>query len=256
MPAARDLTGLKGVRVQILNVPLTDPNTLYIGLNDRDKAWHDLYKLSLATGEKTLVRQNNDRIGSWVFDWNDQLRLAARSNPDGSTEWLRVEGAQLTPFYKTTIDEQSNVEGFAKDNQRVYLATNRGGARDLAEIVLLDPATGQEQPYQADPLKRVDVGELMLSEKTHEPVYVGFEDDRLRRVWKDKAFEQDFANVSRSCRGWTCARYRTPPTSGYGCSRPARPPSPAWPTSSTAKPSSSPSSTKHGPSCTPPTWPT
>ncbi|WP_460610017.1 S9 family peptidase [Hymenobacter terrigena] len=200
VPAARDLTGLKGVRVQIINAPLTDPNTLYIGLNDRDKAWHDLYKLNLTTGEKTLVRQNTDRIGDWVFDWNDQLRLAARSNPDGSTEWLRVEGEKMTPFYKTTIDEQSAVEGFAKDNQHVYLATNKG-PRNLAEIVLLDPATGQEQPYQADPLKRVDVGSLALSEKTHEPVFVSFEDDRMRRVWKDKAFEQDFAVVSKQLPG-------------------------------------------------------
>ena len=201
VPAARDLTGLKGVQVQILNVPLTDPNTLYIGLNDRDKAWHDLYKLNLATGEKTLMRPNTDRISSWVFDWNNQLRLAARANPDGSTEWLRVEGNQLAPFYKTSIDELSAVEGFAKDNQHVYLTTNRGAARNLTEIVLLDPATGQEQPYQADPLKRVDVGGLVLSEKTHEPVFVSFEDDRLRRVWKDKAFEQDFANVGRQLPG-------------------------------------------------------
>ena len=201
VPAARDLTGLKGVQVQIINAPLTDPNTLYIGLNDRDKAWHDLYKLNLTTGEKILVRQNNDRIGDWTFDWNDQLRLAARSNPDGSTEWLRVEGEKMTPFYKTSIDEQSAVEGFAKDNQHVYLTTNKGAARNLAEIVLLDPATGQEQPYQADPLKRVDVGGLTLSEKTHEPIFVRFEDDRMRRVWKDKAFEQDFATVSRQLPG-------------------------------------------------------
>ena len=201
VPAARDLTGLKGVRVQVINVPLSDPNTLYIGLNDRDKAWHDLYKLNLTTSEKTLVRQNTDRIGDWTFDWNDQLRLAARSNPDGSTEWLRVDGEKMTSFYKTSIDEQSAVEGFAKDNQHVYLSTNKGTARDLAEIVLLDPATGQEQPYQADPLKRVDVGGLVLSEKTHEPVFVSFEDDRMRRVWKDKAFEQDFAAVSRQLPG-------------------------------------------------------
>jgi len=201
VPAARDLTGLKGVRVQIENVPLTDPNTLYIGLNDRDKAWHDLYKLNLTTGEKSLVRQNTDRIESWVFDWNDQLRLASRSNPDGSTEWLRLEGDKLTPFYKTSIDEQSGVVGFAKDNQHVYLVTNRGQARNLAEIVLLDPATGQEQPYQADPLKRVDVGNLAISERTREPIFVSFEDDRMRRVWKDKAFEADFNAVGRQLPG-------------------------------------------------------
>ena len=201
VPAARDLTGLKGVRVQIVRVPLSDPNTLYIGLNDRDKAWHDLYKLNLSTGGKTLVRQNTDRIESWEFDWNDQLRLASRSNPDGSTEWLRVEGEKLTPFYKSSIDEQSAVAGFAKDNQHVYMVTNRGQARNLAEIVLLDPATGQETPYQADPLKRVDVENLTISEKTHEPIFVSFEDDRQRRVWKDKSFETDFKLISTKLPG-------------------------------------------------------
>ena len=201
VPAARDLTGLKGVRVQIVSVPLSDPNTLYIGLNDRDKAWHDLYKLNLSTGGKTLVRQNTDRIESWEFDWNDQLRLASRSNPDGSTEWLRVEGEKLTPFYKSSIGEQSAVAGFAKDNQHVYMVTNRGQARNLAEIVLLDPATGQETPYQADPLKRVDVENLTISEKTHEPIFVSFEDDRQRRVWKDKSFETDFKLISTKLPG-------------------------------------------------------
>lgn len=201
VPAARDLTNLKGVRVQIINAPLSDPNTLYIGLNDRDKAWHDLYKLNLTTGEKTLVRQNTDRLGAWVFDWNDQLRLASRSNPDGSTEWLRVEGEKMTPFYKTSIDEQSNIVGFAKDNRRVYVVTNQGKGRNLAEIVLLDPTTGKEEVYQADPQKRVDVGGLVLSEKTHEPVYVSFEDDRMRRVWKDKGFEADFQKASAQLPG-------------------------------------------------------
>ncbi|MFD1466801.1 S9 family peptidase [Hymenobacter caeli] len=201
VPPARDLTGLKGVRVIIYQVPLTDPNALYIGLNDRDKAWHDLYKLDLRTGQKTLVRQNNDRLTGWVFDWNDQPRLASRSNPDGNTEWLRVAGDQLTPFYRTTLNEESSVVGFAKDNQRIYLTTNQGAARDLSEIVLLDPDTGQETPFAADPLHRVDAGELVLSEKTHEPIYLDYTDDRLRRTWLDKGFEKDFKTVAAQLPG-------------------------------------------------------
>ncbi|UYZ61526.1 S9 family peptidase [Hymenobacter weizhouensis] len=201
VPAARDLTGLKGVRVQLYHVPKTDPNALYVGLNDRDKAWHDLYKLNLATGQKTLVRQNNDRITGWVFDWNDQLRLASRSAPDGSTEWLRVEADKLTPIYQTTLEEQSAVVGFHKDNQRVYLITNCGAARDLSEVVLFNVATQKEEPLDADPLKRVDVGGLMLSEKTHEPIFVAYQDDRLRRVWKDKSYEQDFRKIQAQVPG-------------------------------------------------------
>src|SRR5215813_4717507 len=51
-PPSRDLTGLKAVRVLIVDVPKHDPDIIYIGLNDRDKAWHDLYKLKLSTGDK------------------------------------------------------------------------------------------------------------------------------------------------------------------------------------------------------------
>src|SRR5689334_705681 len=51
-PPSRDLTGLKGVRVYIYALPKHDPDVLYMGLNDRDKAWHDLYKLSISTGQK------------------------------------------------------------------------------------------------------------------------------------------------------------------------------------------------------------
>jgi len=78
-PASRDMTGLKGVRVELVELPKSDPDTIYIGLNDRDKAWHDLYKLKISTGEKTLMRKNTERIAGWVFDRQGNLRLAERS---------------------------------------------------------------------------------------------------------------------------------------------------------------------------------
>ncbi|KAF0223628.1 MAG: dipeptidyl aminopeptidase/acylaminoacyl-peptidase [bacterium] len=42
VPKSRNLTDLKGVRVFIYSVPESDPDLLYVGLNDRDPAWHDL----------------------------------------------------------------------------------------------------------------------------------------------------------------------------------------------------------------------
>ncbi len=61
-----------------------------MGLNDRDKAWHDLYRLRISTGERTLVRANTERITGWVFDNKDQLRLVSRSAENGDTEILAV----------------------------------------------------------------------------------------------------------------------------------------------------------------------
>lgn len=200
VPTARDLTGLKGVRVQIYEVPKNDPNTMYVGLNDRDKAWHDLYKLNIATGEKTLLRKNTDRINGWNFDWDYKLRLATRSAEDGSTEILRVDADKLTKIYSTNIYETSYIAGPHKDNKRFYVVTNKGD-RDLQQLVLLDPATGNEELVETDPLKRVDFGSISISDLTHEPIYTAYTDDRLRRYWKNKAYEADFATIQKKFPG-------------------------------------------------------
>src|SRR5947199_6946613 len=90
VPAARNLSDLKGVRAQIVDVPRNEPDMLYVALNDRDKAWHDLYKVKISSGERTLMRQNTDRITGWVFDLKGQLRMATRVTDKGDTEVLRV----------------------------------------------------------------------------------------------------------------------------------------------------------------------
>ena len=198
VPMARDLTNLKGVRVYIYNVPKTDPNTLYIGLNDRDNAWHDLYKLNITTGQKTLILKNTDRLGGYNFDWTDKLRLASRSADDGGTEIMRVEpNGKLTKIYSANLSEGAGAVGFTKDNKRVYLETNVGNARDLTEVVLMDPETGKEELFERDPQQRVDFGSLALSDVTHEPIYTSYEDDRQRYNWKDKSFEADYTLIKK-----------------------------------------------------------
>jgi hypothetical protein len=78
IPAARNLTEGKNVRAFIQGVPRSEPDAIYVGLNDREPAWHDLYKVSISTGEKTLIRKNTDRLQGYVFDNTDKLRLATR----------------------------------------------------------------------------------------------------------------------------------------------------------------------------------
>ena len=67
VPAARNLTDLKGVRAAIYDVPKTDPDIIYVGLNDLDKAWHDLYRVRISTGDRTLLRKNTERLSGWSF---------------------------------------------------------------------------------------------------------------------------------------------------------------------------------------------
>lgn len=188
-PPSRDLTGLKGVRVMLVEAPKTDSDILYIGLNDRDKAWHDLYKLKISTGEKTLVRKNTDRITGWSFDVKGQLRLATRSADNGDTEVLRVDADKFTQIYSCSVFETCGPLHFQPDGKRVYMETNKGG--DLVSLVLFDPETGKTEMVESDPLGKVDFGGALFSEKTEELVETWYTAARTKTYFKDKAFGDD-----------------------------------------------------------------
>jgi dipeptidyl aminopeptidase/acylaminoacyl peptidase len=191
-PTPRDLTGLKGIRVQLVSLPKNDPDTIYIGLNDRDKAWHDLYKLKISTGEKALVRKNTERIVGWEFDLQGNLRLASRSAENGDTEILRVDSDKFTKIYSCNVFESCNTVRFQKDGKRAYMETNKGADVDLSALVLFDPLSGKTETVESDPLKKVDFGSATFSEATDELALTSYQDDRTRRYFKDKGFEADF----------------------------------------------------------------
>src|SRR5580700_8794542 len=205
-PASRDLTGLKGIRVQLVNVPKNDPDIIYIGLNDRDKAWHDLYKLKLSTGEKTLVRKNTERIVGWDFDLQGNLRLASRSAENGDTEILRVDSDKFTQIYSCNVFESCGTLRFQKDGKQAYMETNKGADVDLSALVLFDPASGKTEMVESDPLKKVDFGGAVFSEATDELAMTTYEDDRVRRYFKDKTFEADFKWLAEKLPGKEVSR--------------------------------------------------
>src|SRR2546426_4793624 len=145
VPTARNLTDVKGVRAVIYAVPRSEPDVIYVGINDRDKAWHDLYKVKISTGERTLLRQNTERITGWVFDLKDQLRLATRSAENGDTEVLSVSDKGFTKVYSCNVFETCGPVRYHKDGERVYFETNKGAATDLVQLMLFNPITGKEE---------------------------------------------------------------------------------------------------------------
>ncbi|MFZ0062778.1 MAG: S9 family peptidase [Pyrinomonadaceae bacterium] len=193
VPAARNLTNSQKVRTFIYNVPRSDPDSVYVGLNDREPAWHDLYKVKISTGERTLVRQNTDRLTGWVFDNKDTLRLAMRTPPSGDTEILRFDAdGKSTKVYSCTVFETCNPVTFHKDNRRVYMVSNKGDGVDLIRLVLFDPETGKEEAVESDPMGRVDLGNAFFSEVSNDLIFTQYIDDRRRYYFKDKAFEADY----------------------------------------------------------------
>ena len=201
VPAARNLTDVKGIRAIIYSVPRNEPDAIYVGINDRDPAWHDLYKVKISTGERTLIRKNTERITAYYFDLKDQLRLATRSAENGDTEVLRVDADKFTKVYSCSVFESCGPIRYHKDGERVYFQTNKGADVDLVRLELFNPATGKEEVVESDPMKRVDFGNASFSEVTDDLIATAYNDERERIYWKDKNFEADYKNLQKQLPG-------------------------------------------------------
>ncbi len=192
VPQARNLTEGVGARAQIYQVSKINPELIWVGLNDRDPAWHDLYRLNLSTGERTLIRKNTARIARWIFDLKDQLRLAVRSSECGEIEVLRIDQDGFTRIYQCDVLETCRVLRLHPDEQRVYMVTNRG-ERDLSRLCLVDVANGEEEFVESDPKGRVDFGQAIFSEATDNLVGTAYVDERVRFHWQDKTFQANYS---------------------------------------------------------------
>ena len=200
VPPARNLTEGKKVRANIQSVPKSDPDSIYVGLNDRDPAWHDIYKVSISTGKKTLVKKNEDRLQGLIFDHADKIRLSVRSAKNGDTEILSLDGDKPKMIYSCNVFETCAPIRFHKDNNSVYIQTNKGD-RDLVQLVLLDVKTGKETFIEEDSNKRVDFGNAIFSDVSNELLGTVYNDDKVRVNWKDKKYERDYKWLQKKLPG-------------------------------------------------------
>lgn len=184
VPESRNLTPMKDVTVNISHVSQNNPDMLMVSINDRDKAWHDLYKLTISTGKLEKMYENTDRITSYGFDWDDNLRLLYKTDEQGNTIMYHIQNDKLTPIYETNVNEQASAVNWNEDNSKFYLMTNKGDL-DLTTLYLMDPITKEMELIESDPEGKVDMSALVLDRNTRKMVLTAYTDDKTRYYWKD-----------------------------------------------------------------------
>jgi len=197
VPASRNLTPVDGVLAQIYSVPKNAPDVILVGMNDRDPRFHDIYKVDIATGERVLVKQNDEGVGYWMFDLEGDLRLAYRQLPDGGTELLRVDLEGLKQILTCTYEEDISPIGFHKDRLHFYLSTNKGD-RDLAELMLMDVETGEIKLVEKDPENEVDFGNAVFHPETDELIATAYVGDRVRVYPQTDETKKMWANLKKA----------------------------------------------------------
>jgi dipeptidyl aminopeptidase/acylaminoacyl peptidase len=208
--ARRDLTPLAGVQAQVLGVSPKHPNLIAVGLNDRDKSWHDLWHVDMATGERRLVRENRDRISGYLVDRDLLPRLVTRSAPDGGDIVYAVRGEKLDSLEPVlTVPFADNLttgpQHLTADGRAYYLESSIG--RDRAALFRVDLATGA-QALVAEHAK-ADVGSALVDPGTLEVAAVSATHVRQEWIaidpragadlaWLKEEIKSDFGIVSQT----------------------------------------------------------
>jgi dipeptidyl aminopeptidase/acylaminoacyl peptidase len=204
--AERDLTPFDKVQARIEQVSPRFPGEILISINDRDPQLHDVYRVNLTTGERTLVQKNEGYVG-FAFDDDYRLHLAVRFTPDGGMEILKAAKEGFAPFATVPPADSltTNPIGFDKSGETLYLLDSRG--RDTSALTKVALATGKGEVVFADP--RADVANVLVhpTERTLQAVSSNY----LREEWKvlDPAIAADFEALGRAAKGEFAIASRT-----------------------------------------------
>jgi len=192
VPEARNLTDLDGVRAMIIAVPRNTPDRILVGLNDRDPALHDVYAVSISTGERELLIQNDLNVAGWSADLEGQVRLAMRQTSEGGTEILEVNNGELGEVvYECSWLESCGPMNFHPDGQSVWFMSNKGEDVDLTGLYEFNLETREKTLFERDPEGEVDFAGAIFhpeDDRLLATVYIG---DRPRIYPHDDDFAAD-----------------------------------------------------------------
>src|SRR5690606_315862 len=192
---ARDLTPFEKTTATVVAVSRNHPGSILVGMNDRDPQWHDLYRVDLATGERTLVEENTGQIAGYMADADYTLRYAMRSRPDGGMDILRREGDGWEVHDAIPFEDSMSTSpgGLTFDGRTLYMRDSRD--RNTSALYAIDTATGERSLVHED--DRADVGRSLSDPATGEVQAVAV--NYLRNDWTvlDKDIAADLEKLEQ-----------------------------------------------------------
>jgi dipeptidyl aminopeptidase/acylaminoacyl peptidase len=197
----RDLTPFEGVQAQLLAKNKRFPDTLLVGLNKENPQLHDVYRLSVSSGDLELVAKNPGNVAHWVADSDFEVRGALAATPKGGFDLLfrDTEAADWRTLVSWGAEDalNSGPVGFSGDSTRMYLLDSRNA--NAARLVALDLMSGATDVLAGD--ERYDVGDVLLNPDTYEVEAVAVERARAEWTVLDESVREDFEAIEKLNRG-------------------------------------------------------
>ena len=184
---ARDLTPWPGVKASMIAVPRATPGHVLVATNRRQPAVFDAERIDLETGDAVVVAENPGNVLGWMADWDGRVRAAFAQTPAGDYELL-VRDDESGPF--RVLAGFANEDGgrpFAFDAEGTSIYVSSARDSDLARLVAVDCATGEERVVDGDEV--ADLSGPIVSDRTRALLGAAYLRDRL----VVHAFDEDFA---------------------------------------------------------------
>lgn len=193
--AVRHLSPEKGVTARIEQMSPKFPGEVIVGLNDRDPRFHDLHRVTIATGKAELLERNDGFMG-FITDDDFQVRFAARPTPDGGNALFRKSAKGTWDKWGEAGPEDALTTGpmgFDKSGRLLYMRDSRG--RDMSALTIVDLET-KEQTVLFES-KKADVAGLSVhpTEKYIEAVSINYE--RVEWTILDPRMRADFEKLAK-----------------------------------------------------------
>src|SRR5579871_3679691 len=192
--ARRDLTPFDGIQARIIATCKRRRDEVLVGINRDNPKLHDVYRLTLSTGE--LVKEiDNPGYAGWLADEDLVVRGALSPLPDGGFDLLVRDGADAGWRTLLTIPADdapaSDALSFTGDGTALIAISSIGA--DTGRLVRIDLASGAPQVLLEDP--EADVTGALLHPDTREPQIAVVLKDRARYHVLDPAVEPDLRAI-------------------------------------------------------------
>ena len=195
-----DLTPFENVRAQIVDGRIDHDDEMIIELNRRNPEVFDVYRLDLKTKELKMIAENPGHVTRWATDHDGRIRVAITTDGVNTSILYRAdENAPFQTVITTNFKEEISPLFFSFDNKQLYVSSNIN--RDKSAIVLIDPATAQEQKVVFEH-PDVDVAYLGYSHKRKVLTGVSFTTWKTERRFFDPQMEAIYRDLERQLPGY------------------------------------------------------
>ncbi len=191
-----DHTPFEGVQARIIAYRRTHPNEVLIGLNKENQQLHDIWHLTIDTGELRKAADNPGFV-SWCVDQDLKVRGAIAPEPDGGVSLLvrDDEDSEWRPFVNFSAEDAmiAGPLGFTAEGNGMYLLSSIGA--NAARFIVKDIASGDEHLIAEDPI--YDCVNATLEPVTRKPQIAWFLKDKVEYQVLDPSIHEDLEAIEQ-----------------------------------------------------------